>query len=279
MGRTMERWGLRKIRLFSSDLDGTLLGNAAATTRFRVLWECLDPKDRPLLVYNSGRLLDDMADLLPGSGLPRADVLIGGVGTMLKADIAIGLDEEFRSFLGPQFDDARLERVLRDVAGIEKQPARFQHAFKSSWYLHGASPAALKALEARLDTAGFNVKLIYSSDRDLDVLPRGADKGAALSWLCSRLRIDLDEVVVAGDTGNDASMFTLPGARGIVVANGRAELGGLVPESKLYFHAQAAMADGVIEGLAHWGAFKASFPSNREGERPRSSNTSESCLP
>ena len=48
------------IRLFSADLDGTLLGNPESTHRFKTAWESLDPATRPLLVYNSGRLIDDL---------------------------------------------------------------------------------------------------------------------------------------------------------------------------------------------------------------------------
>ncbi|MGG2476586.1 HAD family hydrolase, partial [Rhizobium sp. BR5] len=65
---------------------------------------------------------------------------------------------------------------------------------------------------------------VYSSDRDLDILPKAADKGAALAWLCGQLRIGLDESVVAGDTGNDRAMFELNGIRGVIVGNALPEL-------------------------------------------------------
>jgi hypothetical protein len=39
----------------------------------------------------------------------------------------------------------------------------------------------------------------------------GADKGAALAWLCARLGIDRSEVLAAGDAGNDITMLRWAG--------------------------------------------------------------------
>ena len=50
----------RPIKLFSTDLDGTLLGNPEATLRFATAWAALPAATRPLLVYNSGRLVDEV---------------------------------------------------------------------------------------------------------------------------------------------------------------------------------------------------------------------------
>src|SRR5690606_1737681 len=58
--------GMRKgpnIRLFSTDLDGTLLGNPEAAWRFTQAWESLNPGSRPLLVYNTGRTVADTRGL------------------------------------------------------------------------------------------------------------------------------------------------------------------------------------------------------------------------
>jgi len=79
-------------------------------------------------------------------------------------------------------------------------------------------------------------------------------------WLCQRLHISATQVLVAGDTANDASMFLLPGVHGIIVENALPELYVEVDRLRIYL-AQAAMADGVIEGLRHFGVI-------REPERP-----------
>ena len=71
------------IRLFSSDLDGTLLGNPESSRRFRTAWELLPRRERPLLVYNSGRLVEDVRHLVERGELPAPDFVIGGVGTQV----------------------------------------------------------------------------------------------------------------------------------------------------------------------------------------------------
>lgn len=252
------------IRLLSSDLDGTLLGDRRATQRFRAYWEGLNPATRPFLVYNSGRLVDDIEALLAVSDLPHPDFIIGGVGTMIGR-----LDEDrrrrFGATLGAPFDREALMHVMRQVDGIRLQDDAFQHAHKLSWHLHGAGDERISELKESLTEAGIEARLVYSSDRDLDVLPRTANKGAALAWLCRELAIDLAEVAVAGDTGNDRDMFTLPSVRGIVVGNALDELRRLAADEPRHYQARRARADGVIEGLEHFAAHGRTTPTRAGG--------------
>lgn len=243
---------MKAIRLFSSDLDGTLAGDRAAALRFAAFWNQIEPIRRPLLVYNSGRLVDDMAQFIVAEGLPQPDFFIGGVGTMVAAPFHAHWTPRYAATVGSGYDAATVERILSPIPGISRQPARYQHAYKSSWYLHNADVGELAALEGALEAAGLLVTVVYSSNRDLDVIPRQADKGQALTWLCRELSIGLDEVVVAGDTGNDRGMFMLEGVRGVVPSNALMELKALTADNPHIFAAGSAMADGVVEGLRQW---------------------------
>ena len=242
----------RRISLFASDLDGTLLGNPESTHRFKETWEMLSGESRPRLVYNSGRSVADMRALIKARKLPPADYLIGGVGTEFYDLRENRAPEEFSSQFGEGWDLALVERIVAETPGIQRQPPEFLHPYKSSWFLPRADAAQIEVLRGRLRDAGLRVVVIYSSLRFLDVLPAAADKGNALAWLCRRLGIPLEEVLVAGDTANDNGMFLLPGVSGIVVENAQPELFEAVVKLPAYV-SRSIMADGVLEGLAHFG--------------------------
>ncbi len=63
-------------------------------------------------------------------------------------------------------------------ADLIPQPDSEQRPFKVSYFLTPeAAVEVLPQLEAALREQNLNIKLIYSSDKDLDILPRQADKG------------------------------------------------------------------------------------------------------
>ncbi|WP_064240438.1 HAD-IIB family hydrolase [Sinorhizobium glycinis] len=246
----------RPVKLVASDIDGTLLGDAAAAERFRAAWEALSGHERPLLVYNSGRTSEDILSLVDENLLPAPDYAIGGVGTMIAEGRVRTRMEAFAKELGPTFDATAIDAIMAAIEGAVLQAVADQHPHKASWHLPDAEEQRISEIAARLAAAGVDVKLIYSSSRDLDILPRSGGKGSALAWICRELAVDPGEVVVAGDTGNDLEMFEMPHVRGIVVANALAELRRAVAGDPRHYMARTSHADGVIEGLRHWGVIR-----------------------
>ena len=246
--------------LLLSDVDDTLLGNDAATDRFAAFVG--RHRDRLAFVMNSSRFVHSQKRSLEETGLPEPDLLIGGMGTEIALPaggsrlpgVQRHADAWKAKHLGG-WDVVKVRGVLDRFPGVEPQPEENQSDLKQSRYLQDASDQDIAALRGELADAGLDVRVTYSSSRDVDVTPAGADKSTAVRFVIDALGFDEDHAAVAGDSGNDRAMLTC-GARGIVVANHRPELADLTGDR--IFRATKSHADGVIEGLKHW------FPALRD---------------
>jgi len=247
---------LNLIKLFVSDLDGTLLGTLSENLHFSRLWTENTSKRNPGLVYSTGRLLADTQQLVSKFKIPEPDFIISGVGTQIYDTFNNSILEDYSDLLKVDWDRKIVDEVISGLnINITKQPNIWQSDLKSSWYLENGEPDQLALIQENLMNTGLKFSVVYSSNRDLDILPKNANKGRALSWLLKFLHISPEETVVAGDSGNDREMFQINGVRGILVGNAQPELFQLAVQSNVYC-SNAFGQFGVIEGLTHYGLFE-----------------------
>ena len=234
--------------LIVSDVDGTLLGDDDALDRF---CQWLAPRrDGFSLVYSSGRFFNSIVESVRTTALPVPDAVIGGVGTDIRLwSDATGhpLESWSRQFL--RWDAAKISRILQSFDWLQLQPAEFLSEFKLSYFARDVTSPMFDRLRRTLTESGFEVEIVYSSNRDLDILPAGANKGTAAGFLASHWGVAARQVHVAGDSGNDLAMFSQD-FRGIVVGNAHPELKALNAES--VYHSAFGYADGVRDGLEYW---------------------------
>jgi sucrose-6F-phosphate phosphohydrolase len=232
--------------LLVCDLDGTLLGDDVALGRFSA-WIAAR-RSEVALAYSSGRLHWSILEAMELYPLPRPDIVVGGVGTEVRFGSEGDPCPHWESrFCG--WDASRVRNALRRCCGLRLQVGNVHSPYKVSYVRDDLTSAELEEIEATLRAAGLDVRLIYSTSRDLDVVPAAAGKGSAASYLAQRLGLTMSRVIACGDSGNDVCMLKQAGL-GIVVGNAFSELAELsgpnIYRSRHYY------ADGVLDGLEHW---------------------------
>ena len=233
--------------LLISDVDDTLLGDEKALARFAA-WLTAH-RNLFRLVYASGRFCESVAASVHSTALPAPDAIAGGVGTEVKLYPSGKAVAEWKEQIADGWDPQAVRIALSGFPGLELQPERFLSNTKVSYYLHDATEADIEEVRRLLRNASIGADVIYSSDRDLDIVPLGMNKGAAASFLADLWDFDPQQVVVVGDSANDLSMFQ-QGFRGIVIANADAEV--QAQSGGRMYHSIHARADGVLDGVVHW---------------------------
>ncbi len=244
--------------LFVSDIDNTLTGDEKALQELGTLLKTQRESQEMLFILCTGRSLSAVLEGCQTEGLPEADVLICHVGTEIYLPpFHVGMQPlvGWQNWLRSQFSYRLAEYLVEDLEGWIPQPSSNQTEIKLSGYVEGPSAEATVAeIHRRAKEATEDYLIVWSHQKYLDILPAEAGKGKAIQYVKQHLGLTPTQVIVAGDSGNDNSMFE-HGFQGIVVANAQPELKEWVAQlvdQPIYITQQPAAA-GVQEGLRYFG--------------------------
>ncbi|MEX0933531.1 MAG: HAD-IIB family hydrolase [Candidatus Paceibacterota bacterium] len=264
--------------IIACDLDRTLLPNGEEPddNSLERFYNYLKEHDHTL-VYATGRNLRMVQDAYREFNLKVPDYLIASVGTMVYVNDndELVLDPQWKEHVyrhHPTWNAHSIISELEHVRDVTFQEDEVQNEFKISLY----APVGKEKKEIRqnivralVDYEG--VEIIYSVDPHknvglIDILPTAATKLTALEYIRTSLKKEKDDVLYAGDSGNDILPLTY-GYKAVLVKNAREEVKEEVLRitreqghtERLYVavgseNEHGNYASGVMEGIKHFSA-------------------------
>lgn len=234
-------------RLIITDLDNTLTGDDEA---LRELLERIKSVDYVGFGIATGRRLDDALRLVKELDLPMPDLFDTSCGTELYYGEKLTSDRSWRKQIGYQWRPDEIRAILDSLPGFFPQSENEQSRFKISYEVDAELAPELPEVRKALREAGLRAKVVFSLGMYLDVIPVRGGSELSMRHLLYKWGFAPEQVLVAGDSGNDEGMLkgrTL----GVVVGNYSSELEKLRDSPRVYF-AEAAHARGILEGIDYY---------------------------
>lgn len=266
--------------LLCTDLDRTLIPNGTqaehpqARSRFNQFCQRHDLT----LVYVTGRDQGLVKQAIKNYQLPLPDFAITDVGSKIYQIT----DQQWTPWLNwdneiePDwngFSHQQIKILLSDITSLKLQELTKQNTHKLSYYLPIALDHKLiiDQIQEKLEQKGIAASLIWSIDEPksiglLDVLPQNATKLHAIKFLQQELGYQQNEVIFAGDSGNDLPVLGSD-VRSILVANASQEIKQAAIDLAQHNHNSHALfianndesnngnyAAGILQGIEHYAA-------------------------
>lgn len=225
--------------LVCTDMDRTVIPNGIqpehpqARRRFRAFCQL----DNVLLVYVTGRHRQLVEKAIRSYQLPAPDYVISDVGTKIYQhqqgwhELSSWKTEIDKDWRGCSHQD--LKQILKGIKGLKLQELSKQNTHKLSYYLplYQDKTPVINTMQHRLQVEGIEASVMWSIDELtnvglIDVLPKHATKLHAIEFLQAQLGYQHDEVIFAGDSGNDMPVLASQ-MQSILVNNASAEIKSL----------------------------------------------------
>jgi sucrose-6-phosphatase len=252
--------------LFITDLDYTLVADDQAMVKLNQRLELHRQQRATRIVYSTGRSLFLYKELIKQQKakqkeLLKPDILICAVGTEIYDNYQddkdmLTLNSKWSENLSEAWDRDLVKKISAAFTELKPQPESEQRPFKVSYLVEEKIAIQIvPELERSLLEQNLDIQVIYSGGKDLDILPRKANKGMAMTFIRDNLEIDVAQTVACGDSGNDIALFADRKEKGIIVGNAKQELlewHKANPNQNRYL-AKAEFAAGIEEGLEYFG--------------------------
>lgn len=252
--------------LLVTDIDNTLLGDDEALQRLLALLR--EQRNRIGFAVASGRALELIRGVLEEHAIDDVDVVIASVGSEIYYGRDLIPDKGWSGRLKHKWYADRIRAALAQLPFLSlQQETHAQREFKISYNLDSeVDPQyAIPRIHEALDETRSAYSLVFSHGTFVDILPHRASKGKAIRYLSQKWNIPLERIATAGDSGNDYDML-LGRTAGIVVGNHSPELEPLRGSPHRIYFSRGSYADGLLEGLKHYGLLLSGEPQGGLGE-------------
>ncbi len=250
------------IYVLASDLDGTFLAGADEE-RERLYNLVADHRSGLKLIFVTGRGLESVLPLLEDPFIPKPDYIICDIGaTVVRGEDLLPVQPLQAEIESRWPGTLKVLEAMKQFSHLELQ--RSPQERRCSFFV---SPEDYdERITKIVDDLGCDV--IYSRDWYFDVLPSGVNKGSSLLQLIESLDVKPEQVIVAGDTMNDRTLFEIPGVSGIIVGEAEQLLVEAVQHKTNVHVSNKPGADGILEGLVRLGLFDEEIqPITKQPER------------
>ncbi len=236
-------------KLIVSDIDHTLLGDDDALKEFIEILKTT--KSYAGFAVATGRSVDSASEVLKENNVPEPDIIISSVGAEIyyNHNGKLIYSKGWAAHIRNQWNREKIKELLSKFDFIEYQEEENQREFKISYYTND-NPKNLEKINETLRKNKEKANIIFSHGQYLDILPYRASKGKAIRYLSYRWNIPYENILVAGDSGNDSEMLK-GDLLGVVVANYSSELEQLKGQRRIYFSGRE-YAGGIVDGIKHY---------------------------
>lgn len=231
--------------LLATDLDGTFLGGS--NEERKVLYHFIAKHSDIKLVFVTGRGLHSVLSLFTGEPMiPVPECFICDVGATILNGYTHEPIDPVQSDIEKRWPGKeKVLEQLKNIPGLIPQDVP-QERRCSFFFDEHIDKAKLKQV---IEALGCD--LIMSADKFADVLPRGVNKGSTLKRYIELINYPEKDILVAGDTFNDLSLFET-GYNAVAVGNSEPRLITATKNKPNLYHAKNAGAGGILEAIEHF---------------------------